>query len=116
MPNKVGISVEESNDLWETVCVLLNSVQNKELFSEKLTPDEVLFRLFHANKLVVFEAQTPIFECRCYRGKMENFLKKMPPNERQDLYNDKGVIEVSCQFCGEIYQFSKDDLETKKAP
>ena len=41
MPNKSDVSVEETADLWETVCVLLNSVQNKELFSDKLSVDEI---------------------------------------------------------------------------
>jgi len=109
MPDKSGVSEENIADLWETVCVLLNSVQNKELFSD-LTPDEVLFRLFHANKLQVFEPVTPVFECRCYRGKMENFLKKMVANDRQSLYDGDGKIEVSCQFCGEKYTFTKADL------
>ena len=109
MPDKAGLSPEEVADLWETVTVLLNSVQDKELFSD-LSVDEILFRLFHANKLQVFEPTTPVFECRCYRGKMENFLKKMSSAERQDLYNDAGEIEVSCQFCGEKYTFKKADL------
>lgn len=110
MPDKSGLSSEDVSDLWETVTVLLNSVQNKELFSD-LSPDEILFRLFHANKLQVYEPVRPIFECRCYRGKMENFLKKMYPAERQGLYNEAGKIEVSCQFCGEKYLFAKEDLE-----
>ena len=109
MPDKAGFTKEEMADLWETAVVLLNRVKNKELFSD-LTPDEILFRLFHANKLQVFEPKKPVFECRCYRGKMENFLKKMPKNERNGLYNDAGEIDVSCQFCGEKYTFKKADL------
>jgi len=109
MPDKANFSAENITDLWETVTVLLNSIQDKELFSD-LSVDEILFRLFHANKLVVFEPVVPVFECRCYRGKMKNFLKKMTQNERQSLYNEAGQIEVSCQFCGEKYTFSKTDF------
>ena len=109
MPDKEGVSKETLADLWETIIVLLNSIQDKELFSD-LSPDEILFRLFHANKLQVYEPTTPTFECRCYRGKMENFLKKMTLSDRKSLYNETGQIEVSCQFCGEKYTFSKDDL------
>ncbi len=110
MPDKAGISVEESFDLWETVQVLLNSVQDKELFSDNLTPDEILFRLFHANKITVFPDKYPVFECRCYRGKMESFLKKLSSNERQSLYNENNEIEVACQFCDNKYVFTKMDL------
>jgi len=109
MPGKTDVAPEVATDLWETVTVLLNSVRDQELFSD-LTPDEILFRLFHANKLQVFEPKTPHFECRCYRGKMENFLKKMSPDDRANLYNNSGEIDVSCQFCGEKYTFTKKDL------
>ncbi|MDY6408033.1 MAG: Hsp33 family molecular chaperone HslO [Pseudomonadota bacterium] len=109
MPNMAGVSSDQATDLWETVSVLLNSVRPQELFSD-LSPDEILFRLFHANQLTVFEPTTPIFECRCYRGKMENFLKKMPQQERITLYNGDATIDVSCQFCGEKYTFTAQDL------
>ena len=110
MPDRTDVPPEKSADLWETLTILLNSVQNKELFSDKLSPDDVLFRLFHANQLTVFNAATPVFECRCYRGKMETFLKKMPTADRQNLYNDKGIIETVCQFCGEKYTFKESDF------
>ena len=110
MPDKTDVPPEKSADLWETLSILLNSVQNKELFSDNLSPDEVLFRLFHANQLTVFNASTPVFECRCYRGKMETFLKKMNPLDRKNLYDDKGIIETVCQFCGEKYTFQKSDF------
>lgn len=109
LPQKEGVSPETAADLWETVQILAGSVQNQELFSEKLTPDEMLFRLFHANKLMVFPAKTPVFECRCYRGRMETFLKKMNALERASLYQN-GQIDVVCQFCGEKYSFTPDEL------
>ena len=110
MPDKQGITAEEKADLWETVSVLLNSVKDVELFSDKLTPDEILFRLFHANELTVFPDNIPSFECRCYRDKMFNFLKKLPPEERETLYQDD-IITAGCQFCNEQYIFSRKDFE-----
>lgn len=110
MPDKQGVSAEEKADLWETVSVLLNSVKDIELFSDKLTPDEILFRLFHANGITVFPDNIPSFECRCYRDKMFNFLKKLPASEREELYQD-GKITAGCQFCNEQYIFTREDFE-----
>ena len=110
MPDKQGVSAEEKADLWETVSVLLNSVKDIELFSDKLTPDEILFRLFHANGITVFPDNIPSFECRCYRDKMFNFLKKLPEAEREELYQD-GKITAGCQFCNEQYIFTREDFE-----
>ncbi len=105
MPDKPGVSEAERADVWETVQVLADSVQDAELFDENLTPDDILFRLFHANGLVVFPAQTPLFECRCYRSRMQTFLTKMKAGDRKALYHD-GIIKTTCQFCGEEYDFT----------
>ncbi|MBR5129684.1 MAG: Hsp33 family molecular chaperone HslO [Alphaproteobacteria bacterium] len=110
MPDKQGISAEEKADLWETVSILLNSVKDIELFSEKLTPDEILFRLFHANGITVFPDNIPSYECRCYRDKMFGFLKKLSSSEREELYQD-GKITTGCQFCNEQYIFTREDFE-----
>ncbi len=110
MPDNHLLSQEEQADLWETADVLLHSVKEEELFSPALTPQEILFRLFHANKLVVFQGQKPTFSCRCYRGKMFDFLKKIPPHERDSLFeNDR--IQMQCQFCHETYSFDKKEFE-----
>lgn len=110
MPDKQGISAEEKADLWETISVLLNSVKDVELFSDKLTPDDILFRLFHANELTVFPDNIPSHECRCYRDKMFNFLKKLPLEERETLYQDD-KITAGCQFCNEQYIFTREEFE-----
>ncbi len=110
MPDKPGVSATEKADLWETVSVLLNSVKDIELFSDKLTPDEVLFRLFHANELTVFPDNIPSHECRCYRDKMFNFLKKLPDAERETLYQED-KITAGCQFCNEQYIFTREDFK-----
>lgn len=111
MPLKQGALPDDVADKGETIGVLMHSVRDDELFSETLSPDDVLYRLFHANQVRVFDPLTPCFECRCYRGKMESFLKKMAPNEREALYDEQGEIKVSCQFCGEVYTFTKKDFD-----
>lgn len=110
MPQKEDIEPEKQADIWETACVLLGSVKDIELFSDKLTPDEILFRLFHANELTIFPDNLPSFECRCYRDKMYGFLKRLSPAERETLYQD-GKITAGCQFCNEQYVFVREDFE-----
>lgn len=110
MPVKTDVPKEKQDDLFETLSVLMQSVKDIELFSGKLTPDEILFRLFHANELKVFPDNIPSHECRCYRGKMLDFLKKLSPAERADLFQD-GKITAGCQFCNEQYIFTEDDFK-----
>lgn len=109
MPHKNGMTQEESVDLWETQTVLLESVQDKELFDDSLQPEDILYRLFHANKVTVFPSTQPAFSCPCHRSQMEKFLKSMPEQERESLYQD-GKITVECQFCGNQFIFNKEDF------
>ena len=109
MPLKQDMDIEQANDIWETENVLLESVRNAELFDDNLTPQEILYRLFHANTATVFNGQTPEFSCPCHRSQMEKFLKKMSDEEREPLYQD-GKIITECQFCQNQFTFTKEDF------
>ena len=109
MPYKSEMTDGERVDLWETQTVLLESVQNTELFDDSLKPEDILYRLFHANQVTVFPSIKPIFSCPCHRSQMEKFLKSLPDQERESLYQD-GKITVECQFCGNQFVFNKEDF------
>ncbi len=109
MPDKAGVSPEEQADLWETLTVLLHSVQDKELFDDNLPPEQVLYRLFHANNLTVFNGAEPVFFCPCHSDKMKRFLTRLSEQEREELYQD-GKIVAECQFCQKQYTFERKDF------
>lgn len=109
MPLKVDVSLEKQNDLWETAVILLNSVKNEELFDNNLAPEKLLYRLFHANELVVFNKTVPSFFCPCHRSSMKRFLDKLTPAEREAFYQD-GKIITECQFCNKQYTFTREDF------
>lgn len=110
MPIKSDVSVEQQADLWQTALVLLNSVKDSELFESKLPPEQVLYRLFHANDLVVFKGDEPTFFCPCHSSTMKRFLDKLTPAERESLYQE-GKIITECQFCQKQYTFTQEDFK-----
>lgn len=110
MPLKSKDTKENMDDLFETLDILLKSAQDVELFSPKLPSEQLLYRLFHANDLVVFEKQTPVFFCPCHSQKMKRFLDRLDPQERDTLYKD-GQIVVECQFCQKQYVFLPEDFK-----
>lgn len=109
MPAKQDKTPEEQADLFETVGVLLHSITNAELFSD-LPVQELLFRLFHANALTVFEGKTPAFCCACYPDKIKSYLAHFPKEQLEELFRDD-KIEAQCEFCGQTYTFSRKDFE-----
>lgn len=50
------------------------------------------------------------FKCQCSRQRIESVLMSLNQNDLASLVDD-GHAEVCCHFCGEKYQFDKDELE-----
>ena len=109
MPLKAEDDFEEVSSLYETIDVLMNSVKDVELFSDKLAPEQLLYRLFHANDLTVYEPTVPHFSCSCHKDQMRRFLDKLPKNEREELYQDDQIV-TECQFCRTQYVFKHEDF------
>ncbi len=109
MPLKAEDDFEEVSSLYETIDVLMNSVKDVELFSDKLAPEQLLYRLFHANDLTVYEPTVPHFSCSCHKDQMRRFLDKLAKNEREELYQDDQIV-TECQFCRTQYVFKHEDF------
>ena len=54
LPALAGMNQLDQQDIWETVSVLMHSVQKDELFDEKLPVEKLLYRLFHLSDLNIF--------------------------------------------------------------
>lgn len=52
----------------------------------------------------------PKFKCHCNRQRIEGMLMSLSKEDFQSLIDD-GHAEVSCQFCGEKYQFNAEELK-----
>ena len=61
--------------------------------------------------IVLPEVQLVRFDCRCSFNRVLGALKILGEAELQDMIEkDKGA-EATCQFCGEVYQASSEQLE-----
>ena len=49
------------------------------------------------------------FKCQCSKERIEDVLISLNEHDLKSLVND-GHAEVCCHFCGEKYQFNKDEL------
>lgn len=107
MPDRDDSSSGQAADAFETATVLAQSVRENEM--RDLPPAEVLFRLFHAEGLKLFDPKTPVFSCRCRADRMRHFLKSLPTAQKDALVQD-GIIKAVCQFCGAVYTIKRDEL------
>lgn len=105
-----GLSKDNERDEgWLRALTLLSTAKDQELLSEELTPNELLFRLYHEDGVRVFPGRDLAFGCRCSRERVSQVLISVAPNDLESL-KDNGRVEVICEFCRTAYHFDDDDL------
>lgn len=99
---------------WERIEILADTVTEKELL--ELDSDQLLYRLFHQEKVRLYDAEPVEFSCSCSRQKLERTLLTFGRQELEEILQEKGVIEAVCEFCNEQYQFDRIDIEKILSP
>jgi len=86
--------------------------------SELLTLDvpTILHRLFWEEPLRVFEPQSPKFACSCSADRVRNMLRNLGRDEAESILEERGDIEIGCDFCGTQYRFDAVDVGALFAP
>lgn len=93
---------------WQRIEMLANTITEQELLT--LDCETLLHRLFHEEQVRLFEAEPVEFQCACSRPKIERTLRAMGREELESIVEERGGVEVICEFCGEYYQFDKIDI------
>lgn len=84
---------------WEHIAVLADSMTYTELLDDKLTMDDIVWRLYHEENIRV-DAGKPLSRgCRCTVERYQTILQRFSKEERADMRNDAGDIIVDCAFC-----------------
>ncbi len=79
------------------------------LLAEKKTMDEIIRMIF--DDYVILDTSSLSFGCECSKEKMAGALMTLPNSDLSEMINEDHGCEITCQFCGEAYQFSEDELQ-----
>ncbi len=109
-PDDADESDVSEDDAWVEARALIDTVEDLELTDPDVTPERLLYRLFHERGVRVFEPQPMADRCRCSRERVTGMLKGFTPEERADMVVD-GAIEVTCEFCSTRYRFAAEEVE-----
>ena len=99
---------------WSHAVTLMSTIRDEELLAPELTPNELLFRLYHEDGVRVFPGRAVGFGCRCSRERVESVLKSLPGEELKELKGDDERVEVVCEFCRTAYHFDDAELAALK--
>ena len=89
---------------------LTSTIKDEELFG--LEAEEILYRLYHQDKVRVFDPQAIEFRCTCSRARCEGALLQIEKEEVMEMVQELGKIDMHCDYCGAQYQFNGIDVET----
>jgi len=69
----------------------------------------MLQRMFMHDDVRIFEPRPVAFRCKCSVARVANALRIAGRDEIEAALGERGVVDVTCEFCNRRYSFSADD-------
>jgi molecular chaperone Hsp33 len=100
------------NEAYNRIAHLAATLTREELLT--LDADTVLRRLFWEETVRRFEPMTgengPRFACNCSRERVSGMLKSLGREEIDSILEERGNVEIACDFCGTKYHYDAVDV------
>jgi molecular chaperone Hsp33 len=81
-----------------------------QLLREGNNPEQILERLFTGIPYDTLEKRALAFHCSCTRETIERVLTSLGREELSRMIEEQDTTDVSCEFCGRRYPFSRTVL------
>ena len=106
---KEQLEEADLNEAWNQAVIFMQSLQENEIFDDRLSSENILHRLYHSDGLEITKQREYAFACRCQREKLLNTLHTMTEKDIDDMC-ENGKITATCHFCGTTYSFEKGEI------
>ena len=100
----------DDDDAWMEAKSLVDTVEDHELIDPTIASEELLYRLFHERGVRVFQQQEVRHACRCSEERILGMLKSFSDEEKRDMIDDDGQINVTCEFCSTKYSVAPSEI------
>jgi molecular chaperone Hsp33 len=94
--------------IWHRIEALIDAIDPEALLDPR-DHSGALASLFPEDDLRVFEPRAARFRCSCSRERVENALKIAGRAEIDASIEERGGVEVTCEFCNRRYRFTPDE-------
>jgi len=108
LPAQVTQENDARLDQWEHYSSLAATITGEELLA--LDAERLLYRLYHDERVRLFDPAPVQFNCSCSAERSRNALSALDPGEIEEILTESGLISVDCEFCNQQYQFRRADL------
>ncbi len=103
-----------TEEVWDRTRALFGTLADDELVDPMISPETLLFRLFHEDGVRLEGAKALTAVCRCSKDRIAGMLASFDPAERADMVEDDGKIHVTCEYCAKVYELTPDDVVTQQ--
>lgn len=100
----------EDGENWNRARHLAATVEDHELIDPTLSPERLLYRLFHEEGVRVVPPTELAETCRCSRERLEIYLRRFGAEELADMREEDGAITAKCEFCSRKYRFAPGEI------
>lgn len=100
---------DEDQDLWTRAAMLGSTLKQDELLG--LDAGDIIRRLYHEEDLRLFDKEPWHFQCSCTKERVVNVLRMLGYDEVRSILDERGRVDVDCEFCNKHYGFDKVDAE-----
>lgn len=101
---------KDTEEDWNRVNILLDTVEELELIGPSVTPIELLHRLFHEEDPSVKDPQVIKFGCSCSEEKVRQTMSIYSQKDIAKMTAENGMVTADCQFCGAHYELPPKSL------
>jgi molecular chaperone Hsp33 len=99
-----------TEEAWDRSRALFHTLADDELLDPTITPETLLFRLFHEDGVRLEDARALVAQCRCSRARIASVLTSFDPVERADMVEADGKIRVTCEYCATVYELEPEEI------
>lgn len=76
--------------------------------------EDVVDEIMKGLEYSIIGEQSVSFQCLCSHERLSRILAGLSSEELNDSYSDQDMIEVTCNFCNEVYYIKREDIEAQR--
>lgn len=99
---------DRDEDAWNRITQLAQTLSPEEFVS--LDNTQLLHRLYHEEKVTLYDVEPVQFQCNCSRERMSAGIQSLGADEAYDLIQEQEILTTECHFCGQKYSFTIKDI------
>jgi molecular chaperone Hsp33 len=109
-----AVEMPKEDDRWVEARLLVETVEAHELLDPTITPERLLYRLFHERGITIHHPQPLKSQCTCSRERIASVLRGFTDAEREEMRQGEAII-VTCEFCSTRYSFRPEEIAEESA-